>query len=106
MKEQDLKKTTIEWLNYNGFFAFPTNTGVFFLKGAGGKTRMFKSGIKGCADILAYKNGMSYAIELKVGKNKPTPEQIEFLREVNRHGCIGFVAWSLDEVIHRLEHLT
>ena len=106
MKEQELKKLTIEWLSYNGFFAFPTNTGVFFLKGSNCKTRMFKSGIKGLADIIALKNGQFYAIELKVDKNKPTLEQIEFLREVNKHGCIGFVAWSLEEVIHRLTLLT
>ena len=103
MKEQELKKLIVEWLNYNGFFAFPTNTGTFFFKDKSGKTRMFKSGIKGCSDILAVKNGCFYAIECKIKPNKPTEEQKWFLSEVARRGGIGFVAYSLDGVIEKIK---
>jgi hypothetical protein len=38
------------------------------------------------------------AIEVKFGKGKPTPEQIEFLESVARAGGVGLVAYDVDAV--------
>ena len=38
------------------------------------------------------------AIELKVGKNKPTPEQIEFINFLNAQGYYACAKWGQDEV--------
>lgn len=39
------------------------------------------------------------AIELKVGYNKPSDEQIKFMRNLEKSGWKCYVSWSLDEVI-------
>jgi len=71
--------------------------------------RACSAGVKGCSDILAIKAGTFYAIECKIKPNKPTPEQMIFLRNIADKGGIGIIAYSLDdiiEVIHRSERLT
>jgi hypothetical protein len=96
--EQMLKNQIVDYLNYNGYFAWKTNTGTFFFKDKSGKSRMFKSGIKGCSDILAIKGGKFYAIECKIKPNKLTPEQDWFLKEIEKHGGIGVVAYKLEDI--------
>jgi VRR-NUC domain len=59
---------------------------------------------KGVADIVGFlKNGKFLAIELKWGKNRLSPEQIQFLQDCNDSSAFAFAAWSLDEVIDRMK---
>lgn len=53
---------------------------------------------KGISDILGIYKGRFLAIEVKKPGGKPSQHQKEFLDEVNRHGGIGFVARSAEEV--------
>lgn len=54
----------------------------------------------GVSDWLIYlKNGPLVAIELKVGKNKPTDEQAAFGAQVELMGGMAFVCRSIDEVM-------
>jgi hypothetical protein len=59
-----------------------------------------KMGVKmGVADIFiavpSARNGKcGLWIELKEGKNKPTPEQQEFLRRMNNRGYIAVCVWG------------
>jgi hypothetical protein len=46
--------------------------------------------------------GRFIAIEVKHGKNKPTPAQEEFLREVKSRGGVALVAYSLNDVTDML----
>lgn len=104
VKEIELQKQICEWLNYNKCFAWRTNSGVFFLKNAQGKTRCVRASAKGTSDILGIKpNGQFFAIEVKVGKNKPTSEQEEFLAKILKHGGLAFVAYSLENVIEKMK---
>lgn len=57
----------------------------------------------GVSDILGIWQKKFLAIECKAGKNKPTPAQEHFIREVNEKGGIAFVAYSLDDVIKELD---
>ena len=57
---------------------------------------------KGVADILGIWNSKPLAIESKIRPRKPTKEQEQFLKEWNEAGGIGFVAYSLSDVIEML----
>jgi hypothetical protein len=104
-KEIELQKQIRDAINSMGGFCWRNNTGSFSLEDKRGKQRYFKAGIKGSSDIIGtWKDGRSLAIEVKVGKNKPSDDQLRFLEEVTRRGGIGFVAYSLDEVIKNLEN--
>ncbi len=46
--------------------------------------------------------GHAVDIEVKIKPNKPTIEQLEWLKETNAAGGIGILAYSLDDVIKRL----
>ena len=49
---------------------------------------------KGFPDLVLLRGPRGLAIELKVGKNKATPEQIKWLRAFEQ---VGFDAWVLTE---------
>ena len=55
-------------------------------------------GSRGVSDLLICLDGKFIAVELKTGKNKPTPLQAEFLSGVEKAGGHSFVCWSLEEV--------
>ena len=66
----------------------------------------------GIPDIIGCYKGVFFAIELKVGKNKPTRLQNKVLDMIRNSGGWGNVSYSLNDVIafmHRIkqcEHLT
>ena len=55
-------------------------------------------GMKGVSDIIVCCNGRFGAIELKVGKNKPTKLQERFLSNIQSAGGFSFVCRTVDEV--------
>lgn len=103
MKETDLQKQIVQWINLSGGYAWRMNVGSFPLMGKNGKQRWFRAGVKGMADILGVWEGRMLACEVKVGRNKPTPQQKDFLEEIHNRGGIAFVAYSLDDTINELK---
>lgn len=109
MKEIDLQKQIIKWINSNGGFVWRTNNGQFALKSPLGGTRWFKCGITGGSDIQGvWRDGRGLYVEIKTGskdnkKNQPRENQVAFLEAIKKRGGIAFTAWSLDEVIEMLE---
>jgi len=59
-------------------------------------------GTKGVPDILGIYKGQFLGIEVKTAKGKVRPDQEQFLENIRKHGGIGFVARSLDDVIDNL----
>lgn len=53
---------------------------------------------RGISDWIVGYKGYALFVELKVGKNKPTPLQENFINEARAAKCIGAVCYSLDEV--------
>jgi len=51
---------------------------------------------KGAADISAIVNGKAIEIEIKFGKDKLRPAQIEYQKSVEAAGGVYFVAKSFD----------
>lgn len=59
---------------------------------------------KGISDIFMPRSNPNKTfkglfIELKAGKNKPTPSQIEFINNIISEGYAGHVAYGADEAI-------
>lgn len=84
------------WRQNQGGVKFPGKNKDYFVK--------FTS-VKGISDILGLlpPHGRFLAIEAKVGKNKPTEDQLAFLDMVRRNGGVAIVAYSVDDVICGLE---
>ena len=73
---------------------FRTNAGQFYTKD--GKP---VSGLpKGFTDLLfVRKDGVPCFIELKVGKNKPSPEQLAFIEKMQSHNARAGIAHTPEE---------
>lgn len=103
--ESALVTMILQWLKLKGIPAWRTQSVPVPLPGGG--FRKF-SGKKGVTDIIGLlpcghmqeglKDGRFLGIEVKAGKNKPTPEQEEFIRCITECGGIAFVARSLADV--------
>lgn len=50
---------------------------------------------KGVADILAVFRGQFIAIEVKIGKDKLSDEQVGFLKTIEHYGGLSFIAKDL-----------
>lgn len=98
--EQSLQKSVIDYLRLKGFLCVKfNNTGIYNKKTG----HYIPPAQKGISDIIALRNGVYHAFELKIKPNKPSEHQLAFLEEVNKHGGIGKVIYSIDEVIKILE---
>ena len=86
-----------DYLAMRGAMSVRINSGMTVM-GEGDSRRVFRGAEKGTSDILGCYKGRFFAIETKVGKNQPTPEQKAFMESVRENGGIAFVAWSLDDV--------
>ncbi len=86
MKEKDLQKAILDFLNCNGVLAWRNNTGSF----AGeykGKKRFVRFSTPGAADIFALlKKGPFLAIEVKASGKRPTPIQLAWGKMIREQG--------------------
>ena len=64
--------------------------------------RHFRHGTSDILGIMGDGSGRLVAIEVKTKKGRLSEYQKQFLEDINKHGGIGFVARSLDEVRERL----
>lgn len=80
--------------NQMGAYTDP-KSGQFIRYGVGGK---------GGSDLIGLtRDGKFAAIEVKIGRGKPTPEQIKFVEFVRSKGGRAAVVWSVDEAMAALE---
>jgi Holliday junction resolvase len=84
-----LVRGIIELLQWNGIYAFPIRQGPFSMKGI--------------SDILACKDGIFIAIEVKVGKDQLSGDQKNFIDEIHAAGGTAFVAYIIDDVVATLD---
>lgn len=74
-------------LESRGCYVERRNTGTFLLEGKDGKTRRFKAGEKGAADLFGVlPDGRHFECEIKRYGKRPTLDQVRFLRRMNRWG--------------------
>lgn len=101
--EKEVLAQCIEWLNYQkGVKVWRQNTGNFKLSGENGKSRFFRAGTPGMADISGIgPKGRRIEIECKRPGKKPTDEQRIWLDLMTVHGGIAFWADSLEMAIEK-----
>ena len=99
--EAKVQRAIMEFLQYHPkvAFAFRLNAGMIRTEN-GGMVRLAPAGV---SDIIGMTiDGHFFAVEVKAGKNRPTPRQQEFVDQVNKDGGLAFVAWSVDDCIEVL----
>ena len=102
MKEYQLQKAVCKYLDLNN---------VLYCGSMGGQYQVFRSQRikakktgykKGFPDLFIYEPRGNYhglAIELKVGYNKPTLEQLTWLNELTERGYLAMSSNSLDKTL-------
>ena len=103
-----MKRTEQEWEDHE--FRLESELQKYCLKRLKEKpdTMWFKTNDRftsGISDIIGSMYGVFVAIELKVGKNQPTPLQTLFLGEVAKTGGFACVARTWGEVKNLLEEV-
>lgn len=97
--ESDIQKAILDYLRLK-YFCWRNNTGGRPWQDNKGKDRVFRFGFKGSGDILGLtKTGRFFSVEVKRKGKKPTPDQIEFMNNINASGGLAIVAQSVDDVL-------
>ena len=109
MKEQDLHNSIVEYLEYLPTILWSSTLGGVYL-GKGNykqKALIKKHYKKGIPDILIFEPNLKYnglMVELKVGYNKPSKDQKEWIKRLNDRGYKAIVCYSLTEFIHEFNN--
>lgn len=95
MSEQDLQNKIKLYLSKLGFTVFRINVIGAYTKDG----RYIPPSVpKGFSDLFAIKDGRAYFFEVKHGKNKATSEQLNFIEQMKKKGCIAGVVYSIEDV--------
>ena len=89
----DLTNRILDFLYKNEAYGWRANsTGVF-----DARTGRFRTAAKrGVSDIIAVYRGRMIAIEVKIGRDRMSPEQIGFLKNVEHAGGLTHIARGFD----------
>ena len=100
-KEDDFQRSLAKYLDMKGVLYFHSPNGG--TRNVIEATKLKRMGVKsGVPDILIFNRKKDYsglAIELKVGYNKPSENQLEFMKLLNEQGWMCVVSYSLEECI-------
>lgn len=98
--EKEIQDGILDYLRrVKHIYCMRMNVGAMRTEHAG-VTHFVRFGSKGMSDIIGVmKGGRFLAIEVKRRGGRVSPEQREFIRQVNAEGGLAFVAYSLDDVI-------
>lgn len=103
MSESQLVKWCLDYLATRKIFAWRANSGAVTAEYKGKKRFVRFSGAKGLSDIIGIlPSGRFLAIEAKVGRNKPTEAQEEFLARVRASGGVAAVVYTPEDMIAAL----
>ena len=98
-REQDLVNAIIDLITLRGGVAIRVNSGMVPIDNGNGTRRVLRGAPAGTADIIACYHGRFVAIECKVGRNKPTALQTDFLERVGMAEGLAMVAYDVQAVI-------
>lgn len=97
MTEHDLQNQIRLKLSELGFIVFRANVGKVKLNDG----RWFDTGLpKGFSDIFAIKDGRIYFIEVKAKNGKTSQEQLNFINQMKKSGCIAGVVYSTNDTLN------
>jgi hypothetical protein len=92
-----LTQAIIKYLTLKGHFATRTTSAGRYLVTE--KKWIPSTTKKGYPDITAIVNGKSIHVEVKVGKDKMSPDQIKVKGEIEKSGGLYFIAKDLDSFV-------
>lgn len=99
--EKHIQKSILLYLRSNGIYCWPNKT-----QGTYNPTlKRFMAGntFKGPSDVLGILDtGQFLAIEVKSKTGKLSPEQKDFLENIDKRGGVSFMCRSLEECIERM----
>lgn len=93
-KATELTNQIINYIYYQGGYAWrASSVGIFDTK------RMYfrTAAKKGVSDILACFNGRLIAVEIKIGTDKLSDEQIGFIQNIRHTGGIAIIAADFED---------
>lgn len=95
--EQVLDKKIMLWCGEHNWLCFHINVGKIKLPNG----TYFQTGVPvGWPDLIILTNdGRVMFCETKIHPRKPTPQQLNFINNLNMRGIKAFVAYSLEEFI-------
>jgi hypothetical protein len=100
MSEHKFQNQVRKELSNLGYISFRTNVGKIKMHDG----RWFDTGLPvGFSDLIILKDGKTYFIELKTGRNKPSKNQLHFLEIMKKNGFNAGVAWTMEDVFKILE---
>ena len=99
--EDEFQKSVAKHLDLIGADWFHCPNGGSRNKIEAGKLKAMgvKKGVSDCIILDQLQGYLGFIIELKVGKNTPTKEQLQFIERESRRNKLTLISWSLDEVI-------
>lgn len=101
--ERAIQNEICSYLKLRGAFIFiHDSVGIFDAKKGIFRANKSPHRIKGVADILGIYKGKPLAVEVKTKTGKVSPFQKEFLENWVKHGGVGFIARSVEDVIDAL----
>jgi len=107
MREHDLQVQIITWCRYNQgkypqlklIYAIPNQAKRSFALANYLKAEGMATGVPDLAIPAPNKTFSALYIELKIGKNKPTPKQLEWHKMLREYGNCVFVSYNFDDTI-------
>jgi hypothetical protein len=104
-KERDFQRAIAGYLNSkSALFVHVPNEGK--RSAIAGRQLVLQGLSKGCPDILIFDRNEQYngfAIELKVGYNKASDEQLRWLDNLALRGWKTLISNDIDEVLHEID---
>lgn len=88
----DLTKSIIKYLTYRGYQAERISSSGRVIKRQGKSIYIPGTSRNGTADISATIAGRSVKIEVKIGRDRQSPDQVSYQREVEAAGGIYYIA--------------
>lgn len=104
MSESHIRNAILKWLwLHRGFVFIHDSVGIYDPTRRVFRKNFNRFRIKGVSDILGIWRRKFLAIEVKTSAGRPSPEQLEFINQVNSLGGIAFIARSIHEVEEQLK---
>ena len=103
--EREIQKSIFDYLSLVGINAWRTNSGINF-SSYKEKQYIVRLAPRGTPDIIGFLNdGKFLGIEVKKPGGIVSDDQTIFLDKINKAGGVGFVAYSVDDVIKTFKKL-
>ena len=106
MKEREIEYSILDWLNFNGVFAWKVNVKGYFDQNKGFYRRSNNVfDLRGQPDITGVlPDGRALFVEVKTDRGKLSDDQVWFGQKLQESGCVYIVARSIEDVEQKIKN--